>query len=34
MAGAMSPPILLGGRNSLDDITSRYGLDGPGLEPR
>jgi hypothetical protein len=34
MAGAMPPPVLLGGRNSLDDITSRYGLDYPGLESR
>jgi len=34
MAGAMPPLVLLGGRNSLDDITSRYGLDGPGLESR
>jgi len=34
MAVAMTPPVLVDGRNSLDDITSRHGLTGPGLETR
>jgi len=34
MAGTMPPPVLVGGRNSLDNITSCHGLAGPGLETR
>jgi hypothetical protein len=34
MSGAMPPPVLLGGRNSVHDTTYRYGLDGPRLKSR